>query len=377
MIDLLRDPARRAALEDGSRARLEHAWVLLEQALVELRRYGLRDAVERLWNSLGGPATAESPRSLDEAEAFLDVLADAEARDGAVLDLAALADALERLHAPTQPDPDLRIELSTIHKAKGLQFDTVIVPALDRWLRGDERQLLRWSTQLEATHASLVVAPVAESGGKPNALYEWLGAQEKEKLLHERRRLLYVAATRARRWLHLVGSCDVAAGDRGLMLKPPRPTTMLGMLWPLAEVEFAAQLAATDAPPGAAGAEYSREPPLRRFPVGWRPPAPPAGPGLNVHAAPATSATVAVTFDWASQTARHVGTAVHRELQQLCLEGGAGLRRRRGTTSDRSGAHGAGCTGRGASRRRGPRDRRGAIDARGRTRALAPRSVAC
>ena len=317
VIELLRDPARRAAIDPGARARLAHVWELLERALLEQRPLGLRDTVERLWNALGGPATAESTRSLDEAEAFLDVLAESELRDGPALDLAALGDALERLHAPSQPDPGLRIELLTIHKAKGLQFDTVIVPALERLPRGDDKRLLRWSSQLGFDHARLVVAPLAQSGGEHNALYAWLKAQEQEKLVHERRRLLYVAATRARRWLHLVGSCDVVDGSTGPVIEHPPAPSMLGMLWPVVEHEFLAQLAGPGPRPADGESSLARDPPLWRLPADWRPPEPPPAPRIARYTTASTPVVPEVTFDWASQTARHVGTVVHRELQQL------------------------------------------------------------
>ena len=223
-------------------------WQGLEQALAELRLLGVRDTVERLWHALGGPATLIDARSLEEAEAFFEVLADAERRDGPALDLAALAQALERLYAPTLPDPKVRIELSTIHKAKGLQFDTVIVPGLERLPRDDERRLLRWTTQIAADHVDLVVAPLAQAGDEPNPLYEWLKRQERERLLQERRRLLYVAATRAQRWLHLIGSCSLCEGEGGAVLDPP-PASMLGMLWPVVAGEFTAQLVHGGAPP--------------------------------------------------------------------------------------------------------------------------------
>ena len=70
--ELLRDPARRARLEPGAHARLDRAWQVLREAPGELRRFGLRDTVERAWLALGGPATASTERELDEAAAYLD-----------------------------------------------------------------------------------------------------------------------------------------------------------------------------------------------------------------------------------------------------------------------------------------------------------------
>ena len=204
IVDLLRDGAWRERLGDAARAALERTWPTLDRALGELRQLGIRDTVERVWHSLGGPATFAEARSLEEAEAFFEVLADAERRDRAALDVSALGRALEHLYAPTAPDPAVRIELSTIHKAKGLQFDTVIIPGLERLPREDEDRLLLWTTQIADGHAGLVVAPLAHSGIGPNVLYDWLRRQERAKLQQERRRLLYVAMTRAKETLDLI-----------------------------------------------------------------------------------------------------------------------------------------------------------------------------
>ena len=319
--DLLREGRWRDVLGPDAAARLLRTWQGLEQALAELRLLGVRDTVERLWHSLGGPATLIDARSLEEAEAFFEVLADAERRDGPALDLAVLALALERLYAPTLPDPKVRIELSTIHKAKGLQFDTVIVPGLERLPRDDERRLLRWTTQIAADHVDLVVAPLAQAGNEPNPLYEWLKRQERERLLQERRRLLYVAATRAQRWLHLIGSCNLREDEGGAAVLDPPHASMLGMLWPVVAGEFTAQLVHGGAPPDGTDEEPARDPPLRWLPPDWRPPVPPPAPRVAVRAATRPAATPAVVFDWVSQTARHVGTVVHRELQRLAAHG--------------------------------------------------------
>ncbi len=207
--ELLRDPVRRERLDADSRRRLERTWAVLEQACSELRRFGLRDTVERAWNALGGPATVATERELEEAEAYLETLADLEAREGGPVDLERLGRALETLYAPSRERADVRVELLTVHKAKGLQYDTVIVPALERLPGHNARRLLHWLKLPHAGRDELVVAPVARTGAEANPLYAWLEALEQEKLLQERRRLLYVAATRAERWLHLFGSAQV------------------------------------------------------------------------------------------------------------------------------------------------------------------------
>ncbi len=142
---LLREEPLRQQLDAAARDRLERCLPVLEQALDEKRRFGLRDTVERAWHALGGPATLGNERELDEAHAYLDALGDVEDEaPGEPVDLARLGEALLDLYAPAQPRPDTYVELLTIHKSKGLQFDTVIVPGLERMGAADTPPLLRW-----------------------------------------------------------------------------------------------------------------------------------------------------------------------------------------------------------------------------------------
>jgi ATP-dependent helicase/nuclease subunit A len=320
-LSLLQDPARRGRIDPGACARLERCLPVFEQALLERRRFGLRDAVERAWHALGGPAALDSERELDEARAYLEALGEVEAATpGAPVDLARLGEALQDLYAPTRPLPDTRVELLTIHKSKGLQFDTVIVPGLERVGRADTPPLLRWLKVPGQGEQRLLIAPIAESGADAgNPLHAWLGQLESEKLLHEKRRLLYVAATRAERSLHLLGSCAVDQDDATgeYTVRAPNESCALGLLWhdPRIPVAFTQRLAEVSGIEGEERPGIPRDPMLRFLPDGWRVPAPPAGPSIVVRQLSRAVATANVEFDWASETARHVGTVVHRALQ--------------------------------------------------------------
>ena len=140
-----------------------------------------------------------------------------------------------KLYAPAQPRPDTYVELLTIHKSKGLQFDTVIVPGLERVGASDTPPLLRWLKVPRSDGQQLIIAPVAATGaGEANPLYRWLGRLEREKLLQEKRRLLYVAATRAEQSLHLLGSCEVIADKKTgeLSVRAPKQVSALGCYGP-------------------------------------------------------------------------------------------------------------------------------------------------
>ena len=325
---LLREEPLRQQLGAEARHRLERCVTVLEQALDEKRRLGLRDTVERAWHALGGPATLGDERELAEAHAYLDALGDVEDEaPGAPVDLARLGAALLELYAPALPRPDTYVELLTIHKSKGLQFDTVIVPGLDRVGASDTPPLLRWLKVPRRDGHQLIIAPVAATGADAsNPLYQWLGRLEREKLLQEKRRLLYVAATRAERSLHLLGSCDVIADRKTgeLHVRAPAQASALGLLWvePSVSGEFDRRLAESGDIQGEAGRVIPRDPVLLRLPDGWQRPEAPLAPPIQVRNLWRATAVTAVEFDWATETARHVGTVVHRELQHCARDGG-------------------------------------------------------
>jgi ATP-dependent exoDNAse (exonuclease V) beta subunit len=214
----------------------------------------------------------------------------------------------------------VRVELLTVHKAKGLQYDTVIVPALERLPGRDSKRLLHWLKLPVAGRHDLVVAPVARTGGAPNLLYAWLESLEREKLLQERRRLLYVAATRAERWLHLFGSAQVHEKDGDPGVRQPPGHSALGLLWPAVGAHFEARLAELGAVEGEEPPVAVRDPPLRHLPAGWQASPLPRTPDIVSQAVARVTAAAAVEFDWASETARHVGTVVHRELQRAARD---------------------------------------------------------
>ncbi len=318
LIEQLQNPEVRARIGGESGRRLAKTQAVLEQSLAESRQLGLRDAVERAWLALGGPATATSRGELDEAQAYLDVLASIEQRGPGPADLLLLTRALEKLYAPSRVDAEARVELMTIHKAKGLQFDTVIVPGLERAPARDRHALLHWMKLPETGHDALIVAPVERTGSDPNPLYRWLANIENEKLLQERRRLLYVAATRAERWLHLFGRCDLVEDESGPRLRPPAAGVALGMLWPAVGDSFKQRLAeAGTGDTHGHGREPARDPPLRRLPASWQLPELPPVPLIAAPPRSVAPGIAPLQFDWASESARHTGTVVHRELQRL------------------------------------------------------------
>ena len=183
---------------------------ILAPALANRARGTLRDRVEGVWLALGGPACVENETDLEDAEIYLDELERLE-RAGDLEDMAGLADALQQLYA--LPDLDAGeddLQIMTIHKAKGLEFGTVIVPGLDKGPGRSDQPLFLWKERVPPVKArlcdagSLLFAPIKETGGDDDPAYRYLRDLDAEADDTEASRLLYVAATRAERRLHLL-----------------------------------------------------------------------------------------------------------------------------------------------------------------------------
>jgi ATP-dependent exoDNAse (exonuclease V) beta subunit len=304
------------ALTSNGRERLARVYPVLQAALGQRSRLPLRDWVERTWNALGGPATLTRPQDLDDANAFLRRLDQIEVA-GDLEDVARLEAQLERLFARPRPEARARVEVMTIHKAKGLEFDVVILPALNRWMRGESRELMRW-TRIPGHDGGIVFAPIKAEGADADPMYRWIELLERERSARERGRLLYVAATRAKRVLHLLGTVKAKATEAGLSLQEPRNGSMLRLLWH--EVKSMFESLVEDPAQrdlfALAQAPHLR---VRRLPLQWQPPE--ADASVPVKTLTVSNLEAQIEFDWATQTARHIGTLVHRELDRMVRAG--------------------------------------------------------
>lgn len=319
LLEAISDADRLGRLSADGRARVERVSAVLRQAVSNRLRGSLRNRVEQAWLAIGGPACAGDATDLEDAGLYLDHLESREAA-GALADSAGFETGLAKLYALADLQAGEELQVMTIHKAKGLQFDHVILPGLGRTTRGDDRRLFLWSETLDG----LLLAPIQEAGADGDAIYAWLQRLDAVKEGFESARLLYVAATRARKRVHLLGDTLLRDGD----VRPPRAKSSLARLWPVLGAQFEADAAKT---PPATPTSTPRGPPdqsLIRLAVDWS--APPAPPALD-WAAPAQSldARDAPEFSWVGETARHIGSVVHRWLQRIAEDGLNGWDRQR------------------------------------------------
>jgi ATP-dependent exoDNAse (exonuclease V) beta subunit len=317
--DLLRDDDAIARLTPEGARRARRVRDIMDASLAARRRGRLRDAVEGAWQALAGPACMESPGDMEDVESYLDRLGAAE-EGGALADPGHFALSLGKLFAAPDPQATERLQVMTIHKAKGLEFDTVIVPGLGASGRADERKLFVWMERVAATAregVEFLLSPLDPAGTEPDPIYEYIRALDRDKEALQDARLLYVAATRARHALHLMG--DVRWDAHGDVPCAPRKEALLSHLWPLVQDRFAAPRASTSSAAAEEGGVRTLDTIQRLRETVSALPAPPdaAWSGAASGRAPAEP----VEFSWVGETARHAGTVVHRWLQRIAEEG--------------------------------------------------------
>jgi ATP-dependent helicase/nuclease subunit A len=221
-------------LSEESVARLMRVWPILQAAHQRRGEITTAQLVERTWRSLGGNVSLNA-EEMANARRYLRLLDEVEQQLGG-MDLRLLERRLKALFAETLPIEGA-VDIMTIHKAKGLEWDVVLVPGMEKRPPVDREKLLNWSeidsTDEDAAH--LVLAPIAERGEGSKQLNDWLRSIRKSRETAERTRLFYVACTRAREELHLFASPK----SKGSGEVSRENGSLLSTAWPVAEEHFA------------------------------------------------------------------------------------------------------------------------------------------
>jgi ATP-dependent exoDNAse (exonuclease V) beta subunit len=220
--------------------------------------------LQQVWRLLGGESTLDptARANVDLLFARLDQLPNSDldligpALDAALKDLKALPD--------PQADPEFGVQLMTIHKSKGLEFEVVIVPDLQLPDRNTKTKMLSWlerglapdkAAEGSGELTEFLIAPMQSKGSKKGSAKEVVEQARKLREQQESRRLLYVAATRARDQLHLFARPEIKTEKDGSLVLAEPSSGLLATAWPALEdeirrrfLEWKSQQAAPPAP---------------------------------------------------------------------------------------------------------------------------------
>ncbi|MEM6484133.1 MAG: UvrD-helicase domain-containing protein [Pseudomonadota bacterium] len=287
-----------AKLTAAAQGRVLHVISVLHWADQYKDRVALRVWVEEVWLRLGGAAWSREAQSAADAERFFDLLSQFE-RTQTPLCWTELKNAIRTLYGSSNVLND-KLQVMTIHKSKGLEFDWVLMPGLAMATAPDKQELLLWDelTSSDGEPVALFDFLPDNNDEKPG-IYRYLRWTAKQKGRLEETRLFYVGATRAARYLWLSGC--LGWDEDKQTAKDPGPNTLLASLWPGMNTQTISFCAEEQTSPGVGQSKGSY----------WR---------LN-HLEPAEHLPNAgfskLTVPTSSINARAYGTALHRCLESL------------------------------------------------------------
>jgi ATP-dependent helicase/nuclease subunit A len=320
IFDLLHDLDVINRLSPEGRLRAIRVAEIMDEAVASVGRLGLRALIERTWYALGGPSALFEANQLQDAQTFLALLESFE-HGGTIRDFSLLSERLQKLYAAPGAAANA-VRVMTIHEAKGLEFDTVILPQLGKWPAADDDELVVWNKVFNDDGSSRIEVAVQPQKGLKDSDYTRIKEEAKYKVRNEGKRLFYVACTRAKNRLFLLGS--VNRNTRGTDICNAAAHTFLGMIWGQYKPQF--QLAMhrmIPTQPSLFGGMEEKFQVIRRLPAEWQ--APILATALRLpHAMIRGAASERpVTYEWVSGLGRHVGTIVHQFLKRASDPAGA------------------------------------------------------
>jgi len=227
-----------ARLSSDGLARLLHVREILDEAYESQGRMNVSRWIRGVWLMLNGSSCLWEQNDVVDVQAFFSCL-DALDRSNQFSPERMELEITKLFAAPDSHGENL--QMMTIHKSKGLEFDTVILPGLGASTGGNnsDKPLVLWEEVAIGHQHELLAAPYIPKGARDKdkvSPYDYLEAREKERDANESARVLYVAATRVERKLHLVGI--VSQNAKGEV--SPIRNTYLDLLWDAVRQEFEA-----------------------------------------------------------------------------------------------------------------------------------------
>ncbi|GHA10246.1 ATP-dependent helicase [Arenicella chitinivorans] len=296
---------------EHTQVRLSYFISVMRNVLAQRQQVSLAALSRWAWQQLGGEATLFTASESDIDTVF--ELIESLQRGADLPSMRDLETALDKLYARAQAEgsDNPRVVVSTMHKAKGLQYHTVILPALSSTPRADDRDVLMWTEHSdEQGNSALLLAPYSmtqDSGSH----YDYLRRLEAERSKNEAVRLMYVACTRAEQHLILIATAKISekTGD----INPPSKNTLLATVWDALNADFNllsqpdTMAHETSELPQSLPRLIKSHKPRSGASIDWQVPA-------RLHADPEPPEEQ-MTFEWATEVATGVGIVLHEWLQ--------------------------------------------------------------
>lgn len=294
-------------LSKESQDRIAYLVNAFETAQSMLYRESLAVVVEGLWLRLNGPSCLESDEQYANVEKFFKLLRN-ESVNTVLGSENRLSDRLNEFTGKSDQSNNENIQVLTIHMAKGLEFDHVILPGAGRKTRGNDSELLVWQELTGGDgRRHLMLSHYQTDGDTP--IYKYIRKRNQRLQDAELTRLLYVALTRCVKSMHMF--CATRTHDDEQKIVAQAGSFMRLLQPALHLIDEQVDHSVDDKQNETAELLFYRKRIKSIIP---------ADLGVDVKIGDLDRSLIApefIEYEWASETAMHVGTVVHLALKQL------------------------------------------------------------
>ena len=188
-------------LSAEGRIRAQYIYHIFHAAYLQRHHLSLQDMLVNLLKQLHIDAIL-SPAEQEDLEQYWTLLRQFTVNEQ-IRDEQLFQDQLNRLYS--QKTTQARLQIMTIHKSKGLEFDCVILPGLGKQPRQSDGGLMRWlKLPREQSEDLFLISPLKAVADEACRVYQYLEHLDAKKSYYESQRLLYVAVTRTKHRLYLL-----------------------------------------------------------------------------------------------------------------------------------------------------------------------------
>lgn len=301
---------------------------VIQPALATRQRKPIRQWLEGIWLALGGPATLLDAQDINDIPNFFALL-EQHQQGGSITNWQTFTRAVSKLYAAPRKNADVKLQVMTMHKSKGLEFDHVIIPRLHKLAPSDGQQLMLWRERLNSHgERQLLLGPLAPVGGEKDKLYAYIKKESALQLDYEATRLFYVGCTRAIKKLYLFGCLaqnEPSQHEKGIWKNPPSKS-LLNSIWQNVQTH-AKTIQPTPLSKIKNIAEFEREglQQLLRLTPEWQAPVLIDNEMLKIYRGKEVSDedNIPIAETRSAKLARHTGTLIHRALQNIVGIAGA------------------------------------------------------
>lgn len=224
--EIINDKNIVSVLDEKSQKRLNFLTKTIKKFLPYKGHVSHSYFIESVWRALGGDKTLlENNDFADEIETFFDCINDCSTPLS--VNFTDLDKKIADLHiskSNNQQKAKRSIKLMTMHAAKGLGFECVILPNLNRPQKYDEKPFF--------INEEEVIAIKGNEYNEQKNLYDYLWEKEKIRIENEKIRLLYVSISRAKLECHMIFTEDISKKEENI-----EASSFLKFLWPVVKNE--------------------------------------------------------------------------------------------------------------------------------------------